>query len=684
MKLRHILTLVSAVMLPALLLCCKMDPVPQSHLKEVTISINVNEVLPEDSTPPAVRTILPEEDVAAWTYDGTAERDGFEPLIVTDHPAEQPLELQLAEGGPWTITIDGKDESGNVILSGTASVTISLIETNTVTIDLHPVMEGTGSILVSFSFPLEVFNPENEGYLSTYDTVTGTLTPETEDGQEPQTPVPLTFTVSPDVEEVYADSQEIQVPAGNYTLSVEFSGGEVAPYRYTESVQIYNNLRSYADRWIEPMAKTELEPVNEVWTNTGVGGIVIRWYDESYVNTGFVIERAPWDGDWPGTYAVLAEIPDNFEYGECKYTDTTALEGVEYTYRVASTDGETVTEFTELGYQVSWSRPEAPSDLYLAYEDDSGQYSDDRITSVTSGLTIHGRAPGGYTVWKIIVFEGETELGYSTDIVEDSVSGMDATWSLDVDLPGDGVHTLHAVCEDYTGDYDGIPGNRSDPSAPLEITIDTTAPEPPEITGPEGTTDSTVTWSWTTPQDAVKVWYQLIERDSGPILAGEEQTSANYINLSPGTYHFHVMVEDAAGHSSENVFTTEVTESRGLTVSLNTVSPEDEWFEFFVIDAGEEYPFQWYDVVLDKAREENSSLALRCEVAGASSYKWLVDGVEITAATTYTQGDTCTIDSAAFSIGSHTLSVRAWKDGRYYSPQEQMEFTVLWNYNPAV
>ncbi len=111
--------------------------------------------------------------------------------------------------------------------------------------------------------------------------------------------------------------------------------------------------------------------------------------------------------------------------------------------------------------------------------------------------------------------EGETVLGETSNIDINSATG-EVTRQVFIEVP-EGEHVIHAVCRDNAGYHDKedewVPGNLSDPSDPITITVDTTPTDPPVINGLEVTTDTTVTWSRTVPEDAVSVLYMLDGRD---------------------------------------------------------------------------------------------------------------------------------------------------------------------------
>jgi hypothetical protein len=127
-------------------------------------------------------------------------------------------------------------------LRGTVDdIIISPEEQNAITVELNPLREGEGWFLVQFTYPAYILD-ESENVYVTYDTVRRKLIPETENRQE--SPVDLDFSdPRTDDSSVYVEMENpLQLPAGNYRLEVLFSGGDIRPYTYIESVQICKTL----------------------------------------------------------------------------------------------------------------------------------------------------------------------------------------------------------------------------------------------------------------------------------------------------------------------------------------------------------------------------------------------------------------------------------------------------------
>ncbi|CAC9556417.1 hypothetical protein, partial [uncultured Gammaproteobacteria bacterium] len=110
-------------------------------------------------------------------------------------------------------------------------------------------------------------------------------------------------------------------------------------------------------------------------------------------------------------------------------------------------------------YQIDSKKPNAPIDLNLADEDDSGSSNSDNLTKETSGLTISGTAEANATVE---LFNGTTSLGTVT-------ANSGGNFTLDIDLLAGSLHEITAQATDAAG-------NVSDVSAVLAITVDTAAP----------------------------------------------------------------------------------------------------------------------------------------------------------------------------------------------------------------
>ncbi|WP_156842949.1 Ig-like domain-containing protein [Novosphingobium aquimarinum] len=203
--------------------------------------------------------------------------------------------------------------------------------------------------------------------------------------------------------------------------------------------------------------------------------------------------------------------------------------------------------------------PAAPAALDLATADDTGSSTTDNITSVTEGLTISGTAESGS---EVELFDGTTSLGTTT-------ASATGTFSFDVDLAA-GSHAIRAIATD-------IAGNESAASAPLNVTVDTTAPAPIDLldlvaaddTGFSSTDNITNKTSGLTVTGigAASSTVQLFE---GTLLLGSGTTNAQGlfnidVSLAAGTHSIVARTSDVAGNASEN--------SPALSITVDTTAP---------------------------------------------------------------------------------------------------------------
>ncbi|MDM8524087.1 choice-of-anchor Q domain-containing protein [Desulfococcaceae bacterium HSG8] len=103
--------------------------------------------------------------------------------------------------------------------------------------------------------------------------------------------------------------------------------------------------------------------------------------------------------------------------------------------------------------------PNAPANLSLSSEDDTGTSNSDAVTQKTSDLTITGTGEDGLTVH---LYNNGSSIPDKTATVSGSI------FSIDISLT-EGIHSIAAKQTD-------VFGNPSELSSPLTITVDTTAP----------------------------------------------------------------------------------------------------------------------------------------------------------------------------------------------------------------
>ncbi|WP_221774187.1 beta strand repeat-containing protein [Novosphingobium flavum] len=212
-----------------------------------------------------------------------------------------------------------------------------------------------------------------------------------------------------------------------------------------------------------------------------------------------------------------------------------------------------------LSITVDTSGPAAPTGLALAAADDTGASSSDRITNLTSGLTITGSAEANAAV---VIKEGSTVLGTGT------ANGSGA-FSIDVALAA-GSHSLTATATDAAG-------NVGTASSALAITVDTSAPPAPTGLALAAADDSGASSS-----------DRITNHTSGLTITGTAEANAAVVikegstvlgsGTANGSGAFSIDVALAAGSHSLTATATDVAGNPGsassaLAITVDTTAP---------------------------------------------------------------------------------------------------------------
>jgi len=234
-----------------------------------------------------------------------------------------------------------------------------------------------------------------------------------------------------------------------------------------------------------------------------------------------------------------------------------------------------------------------------------------------------------------------------TDAVEYRWSFDESTWTVTTDTSytpdtplAEGDYTLYVQARDTAGNWSE--------SGSFTITVDTTAPAAPVVTGTTPTNDTTPTWSWNAVTDAVEYRWSFDES------AWTVTTDTSYTpdtSLAEGDYTLYVQARDAAGNwSASGSFTTTVDTSAPAAPVVTGTTPTNDttptWSWNAVPDAVE-YRFSFTE-----------------------GPNW-----GYTAETTYTPG-------AALTDGDYTLYVQARDAAGNWS--ESGSFTITVDTTPPV
>ncbi len=211
------------VFLLVALISCDFLGETNSEYGSLTVSTNTGET----------RTIEPTlEDLTITSYRVTGTGPGgesFEPVI----SSVSPITVDKLVVGSWSITVDGLNESGDIVQTTTQNVLIEATETTSATFNLdYPA--GTGSLLMTIKWPQDV--------TSVY-SITGTISPAVDEVSSYTAYASDAVTVD-DMKTLTADFAGI--PTGSYSLNVKFYNSEGTQIGLTmmEQINVYADLTS--------------------------------------------------------------------------------------------------------------------------------------------------------------------------------------------------------------------------------------------------------------------------------------------------------------------------------------------------------------------------------------------------------------------------------------------------------
>jgi len=259
------------------------------------------------------KTILP--TVSVDTYVIHFENGPVMQPSVDTAEANPVIELAV---GTWDITVDGKDSEGRTVARGSASgVTVTEGDATIVAIDLVALLEGSGIIDVTVSWPASVGVDTLEVTVNEVAVDPGTLS-------------------SGATWIRYTEEK----PSGSYRLCFTLKSGTVVRANVNRAVQVYDNLTSSETIDLtEDYFTSAPEAPSALVVEEGLGVLELSWIDNSVVETGFVAERSVGDNL---SYEVL---DDTLPANTTVYTDSTAVLGQLYYYRVKAANA-----FGESGY----------------------------------------------------------------------------------------------------------------------------------------------------------------------------------------------------------------------------------------------------------------------------------------------------------------------------------------------
>ncbi len=214
----------------------------------------------------------------------------------------------------------------------------------------------------------------------------------------------------------------------------------------------------------------------------------------------------------------------------------------------------------ELVFEVESPNPNMPTGLDLDAADDSN-VNNDNYTSQDANLTISGLASPNMTI-NVYSDREAGSLG--------NVNSGTGAWSLDITLTAEGLHSITATAT--------FLGNTSDPSNPLDITIDRIDPATPSVPdliisndfGPFDNDNITNKYSGATFTGTADANTEISLYEGTNLLGSATSTGTGDWNIvandfADGTYGVYARATDPAGNESGD--------STQVAVTINTVKP---------------------------------------------------------------------------------------------------------------
>ena len=246
-----------------------------------------------------------------------------------------------------------------------------------------------------------------------------------------------------------------------------------------------------------------------------------------------------------------------------------------YRHQLDSEAG-TWTQTTDSDWTPGAALSDGPHTLYIQERDAIGNWS----SSGSFAITIDTTAPNAPNVtgssltsdntptWSWTSGGGDGNGTYRHQL--DSEAG---TWTQTTDsdwTPGaalsDGPHTLYIQERDAIGNWSS--------SGSFAITIDTTAPTAPSVTGATPTTDNTPTWSWTTGGGGNGTYRHQLDTEAGTWTQTTNTDWTPGTPLTDGPHTLYVQERDTAGNwSSSGHFATTVDATPPAVQSCGCADP---------------------------------------------------------------------------------------------------------------
>jgi len=489
------------------------------------------------------------------TNDFTVDATAPEPPVVTDVDGDDATDGETLTNNP-TPPISGTAEPGS-----TVDVTIENPDGTTTVIEDVPV-DADGNWTVTPTEPLQ----EGES------TVTVTATDPSGNTSDPSDPVTVTLDTAAPEPPVITDPADGDVtnddtptisgtgtPGDTITVIIdgtevgETTVGDDGTWAFTPTEPLEDGEHTVEATATDPAGNTSepSAPVDFTVDATASEPPVITSPTQGEVtgDTTPDITGTGTPGETVNVYVdgTLIGTTDVGTDGNWTLTPTQDLAEGDHTVTATQTDpaGNTSGESDPVDFTIDTTAPEPPVITSPADGAVTGDATPDITGTGTPGDTI------------TVIIDG-TEVGETT-------VGDDGTWTFTPTTPlADGDHTITATATDPAG-------NTSDPSPPVDITVDTTAPAAPVITDPaqgDVTNDATPPITGTAePGSTVDITIDgVVVAEDVPVDGNGNWTWTPESPLDDGEHTVTVTATDEAGNTS--------VPSAPVTFEVDTTAPE--------------------------------------------------------------------------------------------------------------
>lgn len=299
-----------------ILVCCNL-PTDKSHIysSEGILSLNINCNLTQ-------RTITPSIDIVSYAISFSNGPEFKE--VISTNLSNTDIVLSI---GSWDIMVDAIDNNDKIIATGNLyGVNVFEGTTTSEIITLEPLTSGVGSVDIILSWPESIGIDVKEVTLDDVNIEPSFLSEVKTNGI-----VSLRYTQN--------------ISSGIYIFRAYLKSGAVLQAMVLEVLQVYGNLTSSdaielsADDFTSPPAEPE-----GLVASAEMGKNVISWTDNSYIETGFVLERSV---NSNSNYSLLSDsIPASTNI----YNDISIDVGNSYYYRIKAVNSFGQSDYSNEDY----------------------------------------------------------------------------------------------------------------------------------------------------------------------------------------------------------------------------------------------------------------------------------------------------------------------------------------------